>query len=290
MKLMKYVLLLLLVTALTDKAESAVTYQVSPARFGDRLTAYCKARYIAYKYRIPLLYVPFEYSNQLALDDREERYTKERALTFKQQVYISTKMPLIDPTSDTLYIITTNHWNLFDSPAYYGLPEDIGFFEHLKQYVKPKKPLTSPACIHGAINVAAHVRTRGYFDRGYQVKDDGKFPPQAFYIRSIRYLMNYFKDKPLHIHIFTDDPNPKAIAQNFTHAINSDRVSYSYRTEKNNYDINIVEDFFALTRFDALIRGRSCYSGIAQLISDNEIVIYTQDGINDDVVINKKFK
>lgn len=287
MNYLLWVLLSTLTVSSINKAQSAVTHQVSPARFGDRLTAYCKARYIAYKYNIPLLYVPFEHSDQLVLHDKELRYTEEQAKRFKQRVHISTQMPDIDPDSDTLYIVTMNHWNLFKSPAYYGLPDDKGFFAHLKEFVKPKKKISYPERVKDAVNVAAHVRTRGYFDRGYQIKDDGKFPPQAFYIRSIKYLMDYFKDKKLHIHIFTDDPNPAAISQNFKKAIASDRVSFSYRTSRNNYDINIVEDFFALTRFDCLIRGRSCYSGIAQLVSDNEIVIYTEDGVNDGVVINK---
>ncbi|NDD58753.1 MAG: hypothetical protein EBZ47_05820 [Chlamydiae bacterium] len=43
-------------------------------RFGDRLIAYMHAKWLSYKYNIPMLYIPFAYSDDLILDDIELQY------------------------------------------------------------------------------------------------------------------------------------------------------------------------------------------------------------------------
>ncbi|MFA5306719.1 MAG: hypothetical protein WC365_04680, partial [Candidatus Babeliales bacterium] len=50
---------------------SAVTYGLSGGRFGDNLLCYVHAKWISYKYHIPLLYFPFEYSSHLVFDEAE---------------------------------------------------------------------------------------------------------------------------------------------------------------------------------------------------------------------------
>ena len=76
----KWLLFLLATASLT--AHDGVTYEFSGGRFGDNLLAYLHAKWVAHREGIPLLYKPFPYSSELALDEREVPFKEgDRALT-----------------------------------------------------------------------------------------------------------------------------------------------------------------------------------------------------------------
>ena len=68
---------------------SAVTYDFSGGRFGDNLVSYCHAKWISYKYNIPLLYKPFDYSDQLMMDVLEIPYSDDLEKQFENIVNYS---------------------------------------------------------------------------------------------------------------------------------------------------------------------------------------------------------
>ena len=67
---------------------SKVTYTFSGGRFGDNLLAYIHAKWIAYRYHIPLLYKPFDCSDQLVLHNLEELYNERKASQFRNQIHL----------------------------------------------------------------------------------------------------------------------------------------------------------------------------------------------------------
>lgn len=57
-----------------------VTYRNNDARLGDQLTGFLHAKWVSFKYKIPLLYIPFSYSDQLVLSDEEQYFCDKESL------------------------------------------------------------------------------------------------------------------------------------------------------------------------------------------------------------------
>ena len=64
-------------------ARSAVTYTFSGGRFGDNLLSYSRAKYVASLYGIPLLYIPFPYSDYLMMHNLERIGLERKCLSLK---------------------------------------------------------------------------------------------------------------------------------------------------------------------------------------------------------------
>src|SRR3989344_3123013 len=84
---------------LIDKGPSYVTYAFSGGRFGDNLVAYIHAKWISYKYDLPLLYQPFSYSDGLVLDQDPPPHVPSNRRLFRDNP------SKIQPNGDFLYIV-----------------------------------------------------------------------------------------------------------------------------------------------------------------------------------------
>ena len=104
-RIMLFSIIILFLVSPLSGTSSAVTYTFSGGRFGDNLLSYCHAKWISYKYRIPLLYKPFGYSDQLMIDLYEIHYSQELEAQFDAVVEYSFADSTIDPDSGTLYVI-----------------------------------------------------------------------------------------------------------------------------------------------------------------------------------------
>ena len=74
------------------QTDVAVTYDVSPGRFGDQMLCYLHAKWISYRYGFPLLYKPFLHSDAFALHEKEELWTQEKESNFQNENYSSPHM------------------------------------------------------------------------------------------------------------------------------------------------------------------------------------------------------
>src|ERR1700722_4679998 len=86
--------------------KSALTYEVNGGRLGDHLFSYCKAKWIEYNYKIPLLYQPFDRSSELMMHTIESNhFNKELIEAYDKIIKIrnTTDNP-IDTQANTLYI------------------------------------------------------------------------------------------------------------------------------------------------------------------------------------------
>ena len=162
----------------------AVTYQLSPGRFGDCVIMYCKAKYYAVKYDMPLLYKPFTLSDELALHAREPLWSQERENEFKQKKRVTCARDIDSHQSETLFIVdlfTTfadaapqivhkkwepiDHWiNLFADDVYAMMQQDSVYKKAIKEMLQPIRLINAPDLPKGYITVAVHVRTGSGYD------------------------------------------------------------------------------------------------------------------------------
>jgi hypothetical protein len=265
---------------------AAVTYTFSGGRFGDNLLAYCHAKWVAYKFKIPLLYKPFAYSDQLMMHVLEPKYDDSLARTFNSVVAVY-NLNQINAAADCLYVVSYFPESLFELTrphfAHYFVVDwnDPVFKAELQKMLAP---LTMPALIQppqGYFSVAVHVRKGTGYDISTFAEFDKlcadspfKMPPDSFYIAQIKRIAHIYRGKPLYVYLFTDHNNPAEIVEQYQSQLQDQTIVFDYRKTKNTHNANVLEDFYSLMNFDCLIRPDSNFSLIASKISDHQLIIY----------------
>lgn len=270
----------------TSCIKSAVTYALSSGRFGDHLVSYCHAKWISYKYNVPLFYKTFEYSDQLMMHVLEIPYTKEVEQQFKEIIAYSKIADQLYPESGDLYVVpffpeTTFAFHSLKS-VYFSVDwSDQEFKKQLQKMICPINPIKVPVIPEKCVSIAVHVRKgTGWDIPGYRLTPQrltacmpGRIPPDLFYIDALKRLVKLFSDNNLYVYIFTDHDKPADLAQKYQEAVNCDRMIFDYRKTENNEFINVLEDFFGMTYFDCLIKADSHFSIMASKLGDYKVII-----------------
>jgi len=257
---------------------SAITYWIKKegkwGRFGDHVLTYIKSKYLAYKYKLPFYYFPFEYCDDLMISELEKKLTDDVKKGFKKFVKVSGGHK-IKRNANHLYASTLG--------SRVGNYRDKKFLKELRKTLAPIEPIEEPNIPEGRISVAVHVRKGGGYDRpllsrrrwtSYADKNfPFKFPPDKYYIDQIKKLYEILNKRPMHVHIFTDDRAPEKIVEKYKKALKITSITFSCREKGNYHNKNVLQDFFAMTRFDCLIRSKSHFSVCADIIGDFAIVI-----------------
>lgn len=282
MKIIFLLVLSLLTSPLLAKSKSsAVTYDLGGGRFGDQCLGYLHAKWISYYYDIPLLYRPFIYSDELRLHKEEKQLQDSDYNLYDQKIHPEFgKEVIYDWNCSALYIIPyfpEAQWEHTPENRWYFFPVNWKDPEYKKQITKLLKPINFKPRIKfpkDRIPVAVHVRLGGgYDDEGTKRNAPLKLPPLRFYKEEIRHMAQLLKNKPLYVHVFTDDPNPQNIVNLFKKYTADLDITYGCRTDKNTHTTHVLEDFFEMTRFQCLIRPESNYSIVAAKIGDFDIII-----------------
>ena len=272
---------------------SAVTYTFSGGRFGDNLLSYCHAKWIAYKYNIPLLYKPFGYSDQLKMHYLEIPYSIELEQQFERVVTYSEVDGEIDPESGFLYVIHFFPESIYDRqdpifPYLFAVDwQDLQFKTLLNQMISPVNIIKIPMPDQECLSVAVHVRKgTGWDIPNYRISPEQltashplRFAPDSFFIAQLQKIAQLYPDKKIYVYLFTDHNDPAELAQKYSQAVQCDRMLIFHRKSQNNEFINVVDDFFALTQFDCLIRADSNFSFVAAQLAHYEVVISPWHGI-----------
>lgn len=251
----------------------AVTYNLSPGRFGDNLLTYMHAKWISYKHKLPLLYKPFLYSNKLILHQSEPLYVKSVINTFSKTVVLGSKNSVNQhESSSILYVVPyfpESKWELKNCKNFQKRPwdsfeidwNDKGFIEELRKMIAPIEAIPLLNLPADRITVAVHVRRGGNYDN--QGTFEGaplKFLSDDFFIKEIRQLYYFLGEKPLYVHLFTDDLNPVKIMNTFKNNLKGLDIQFNCREEDNSDTKHVIEDFFAMQQFDCLIHSESNFS------------------------------
>lgn len=271
---------------------SAITYHVnSCGRLGDKLALYAKTKILAHKFNLPLLYQPFEYSDQLAMHVKEKHFDANSKNQFKQIVPIKDKKVDISRDSGTLYIV--DYWCDFNEM--YGI--DFWFagiksyntelLQEIKEMISPLTPTEAVPRPHDRISVAVHARRGGGYDKtSFNAGENTvrpwradlnftrmKFPETQYYINQLRDLYEMLGHKPLYVHIFTDDSNPQKVITEFQDSLKDLPITFGTRLVGNAYNANVLDDLFAMATFDCLIRADSSFSYMAGQLGNHLITI-----------------
>lgn len=252
-------------------SSSAITWCRNEGRFGDQLVSYSRAQWLAYKYNIPLLYVPFNYSDQLMLHEKTNIFTKESKKLFPNIVHLPTQLNFdLLPDNNTLYV------------SYWKIETDIdwsnqGFVDTLRETIASRYPVQTITPPEGYVSIAVHVRNGGTFLSDTDAKRELcplRFAPEEFFIDQIARLADMFENQKLYVYIFTDHKNPAYLQKKFKNALNNPRIKFDCRRQDNSHSSNVLEDFFSMMNFDCLVRPASNFSKFVQYVGYNKIVIF----------------
>jgi hypothetical protein len=240
-------------------------------RFGDQLVHYLHAKWLSHQSGIPLFYTPFVYSSMLKLDEVEAHLPRD---------YNLVSFPINARTS-----LNKAARILYECPYFPSLEEeqnqggwyafkvdwkDPAFRKMALSLIEPKEKLDLVTLPADCLSVAIHVREGGGFDTDHtRLYDPLKLPPIEFYIEAMHELIRHFPEKKIYCHIFTDAMDSKTIGETLQEAMKPyENVSIHYRKEGNHHTKNVLEDFFPLFSFDVLIRPRSSFSILPELLHD----------------------
>jgi hypothetical protein len=273
----------------------AVTYTLC-GRFGDCLLAYLRAKWIAYKYNISFLYVPFPYSDQLNLHKYEKNHLKEHRSRFKYEIILTSELDVV-PSPDASLIIVPYFPETIHEPGWIKFHEvdwnNVGFQHLIHQLVSPATSIkTIEIPQDSRIKLAIHVRKGGSVDpAGTELSFPLKMPPDDFYIAAVRKMSELCGHQNIYAYIFTDDLYPLQILNKFKEALfDLKNIDYDCRTEANHPGINVLEDFFSMQKFDCLIRPESNFSIMVEKMHDFKLVISPQAYHIEETIIIDSFK
>lgn len=288
----KVFLLLFAFTFIKIECRSAITYTFSGGRLGDSLIAYCHAYWIAYFFDLELLYKPFKYSDQLMMHETDTLYSDAIIKSFKQTLHINHALSY-GVQVDTLYVVPyfpESHIEHNDPRCPFLFQVDWsnqGYIQGLQERIRPKYSLSMPELPHDCLSIAVHIRKGTGWDipqfaptfEKLTEMHPLKWPPDSYYIQQINRILDQFLDRKIYIHVFTDHDNPLEIVEKYKTYIKDERISWGCRLRENKHDLNVLEDFFALTLFDCLIRNDSNFSFIISKLSTYQVLIGPWDSV-----------
>lgn len=281
------------------RESSMITYGLSGSRFGDGLVCYIHAKWLSYKYGIPVLYTPFPQSEYLSLADKEVNQTVRPQESFKEIVHLTSKANIDrlknhKAEKNILYIIP--YYSEYEGECNNAFFKqfitidwrDQEFKNLLRAHIASDHVSPKPVLLPDMVNVALHLRTGRGFDNLAKPGDDYKqaikgakqfcnvyfplkLPALNFYSNALHQLCLLLKNQRVHVHIFTDDSHPEEVIESLKHEMagkaHSCVIEYTHDTTSQN-DLDIMTDFFAMTHYDCLIRPASNFSYCAAKISD----------------------
>lgn len=258
--------------------KKAVTYEVK-GRLGNHLVAYAHAKWLGYKYNLPMLFVPFEYSENFKLHDEEVFLYSEQKQHFKNFVRFDFNTDISKlPPSTVIFVPffrdepddSLNRKSLF--PIDWNDPK---FKALIKYLLQPRQPIETIKLPKDRFNLLVHVRKGGGVDSPERQLDfPYKFPPDSFYISGIKTLSKRLNNPKIYAYIMTDDPEPQKIAAKYKKALKDfPNVEFGFRKATNGPSENVLEDFFSVAKFDGCIRGDSTFTLMAAYLGNMKATI-----------------
>lgn len=272
-----------------------ITYEFSYGRFGDNLLAYIHAKWLSYKYNIPLFYKPFPYSKELILNNEQYNFIGN-----KRKLVILSKDKLnnlnlrdeyiysIPYFSEDAYDLKNNKsWMTFKRFCNVDWKDQI-FINTLKQMIHPKTLKVADLSNIKYTKVAIHIRLGIGFDYPITESLDNilkgnpnnflKFPPLDFYIEQLKELSSILGHKNMYVYLFMDIKDTFNVAKRVMSSIKDYKNIYiDFRKSNNDHNKNVLEDFFAITKFDYLIRPQSNFSFVAGRLANLKMEIFPSD-------------
>ena len=204
------------------QTNQAITYWRSAGRFGDQIVSYTTAKWIAFKFNIPLLLKPFKYSSMLRLGREEKKYSKEIVEQFEGVIPIGSEQDII--AYEKKNVIFENRGMYFRIGGCSGLEQTIEymlqdqfFVAELKSMLQPVVSLPIITLPQDKVTVAVHIRKGGGFDKPLRsiqyyrtnmisrkfcadVRLPFKFLPEQYYVNQKKRILKLFNNIPLFVY------------------------------------------------------------------------------------------
>ncbi|WP_068469379.1 hypothetical protein [Candidatus Protochlamydia phocaeensis] len=272
--------------------ESMVSYTFSGGFIGDNLITYLHAKWLSYKYNIPLAFQPFEFSNELVLSDVEKEYEvakfKKSEKHVNEEPFTQLSQKSLEERREEKELHSICYFPESPSergPNYRGAYvevdwSDAGFKNLIKDLIKPKQALSLVTPPKDRTSIAVHwrrgaTRLDGPTTQNYY---PCKVPPDEYYISQLLNVCQIYADQPLYIHLFTDDKEPALLQQKLKDKIREAGYTQDIIfgvTEPKEGENPVLRDLFSMAHggFNCLIRSESHFSIMAQLIGEHDLVI-----------------
>lgn len=271
---------------------TAITYSLPLpmeiySRLGDRLLAYLHTKYVAEKYQLPVYFRSFKGAEFFAFSKQEKlNYNSSAPLYFKQVIHLSSTKEIealktIDRHKSVLHVLPFFPESRVETegPNCTYLKYSIdwkNFKPRVNELLKVIMPFTELQIPSNSFSIAMHIRTGGTYDSpDTSTLLPAKLPPLSYYAGEFKALLTSShipRNRPLFIHIFTDDISPKKISRllqqelvlNGTIDLLQDqRVTFNYTR-----DPRLVDDVANMRKFHCLIRPDSNLSATAAKVSN----------------------
>lgn len=258
-------------------------------RFGDKVLYYAQAKYLSHISSVAFLHRPFEYSDYLNIE-KDEYSFEQRVKSYKNVVHINSYETLTrffhlirDPTTPpTLFILKysptdISEWDRrgYDFKLLFHVPwDDDVFMDQLKKSLTPKKQIPDLR-MKDMLNVAIHYRTLSGPDTPEVSMQflPLKHPKLEYHERQIRKVYEWNLARPMNVFIFTDAKNPKDVQSKLIKKFEGYNITFNIQ-EQDQVDVNyVIEDFFAMQKFDVLIATQSNYSMMASRLGTFDMII-----------------
>lgn len=284
MKLKYFLLSLLLLPFLCVADNQKVVTFGGGGRLGDNILDYTHAKWISYKWGIPLLFQPFEYSDQFVFHEVEEHLTPKKRELLCQKTLDSFAELDAPVSSPTLFFVehACDSYYEYASLGSRGLYipvdwNDATFRDMMRALITPKQPLNLTSPPRDIISVAVHFRTGGGFIYDTECMKQAlplRFPEPEYYVQQLNRLYYMTGFEPMYVYIFTDYQHPEEIKNMLKHFLPYDNIEFACRESGNRHDANVLEDMFSMMEFDCLIRPMSHYSMTASHLGNFKIEFY----------------
>lgn len=293
--------LVILLSFFINSYNAGITYQLSGGRLGDNLLAWMHGQWLSYKLNIPFYYTPFPHADSLVLSENNPHHiTSSTNIT----ILNSKSITAINCLSNNIYSIpyfseepteyrTNADWKTFKEFCNIDW-NDTTFMSKIRKLIFPKKPLKPHLSqpekhLH---SLAVHIRRGDGYDwkklNDFESPQPGaaflkivaplKFPPFTFYIEQIKKISEIVNHDQIYVFIFTDVENAVEVVTKITEQLTEySNIQIDYRKSENGHNKNVLEDFFAMTKFRYIIHPQSNYSLIAAKLTDFEIEVYPSD-------------
>lgn len=296
-------LLSTLITTLQTNS-CAITFQKNPGRLGDQILNYCKHKWLAHKYNLDLYVPDFNYKSVFTLSKHEKSAKELDRDKYMHSVKIKADTDIRPRKSQDIvyigqfYLMIDNIADKYKwSDHLFGLTIiNPAFGDKIRDMLKLRVEFPDLSTPSDCISVAIHIRKGGGFDnplasalyrdqaniptkikKGSQFADRAapfKFPPEQFYLDQLLNLYEHLNRQSLYVYIFTDDKKPKEIANRLRERVPFKNIHFDYRPSGNAHNKNVIEDIYAMSRCDYLIRSKSHFPWISQMMGQHKGIIY----------------
>jgi len=283
---------------------SAITNDFWPGLFGDNISLYRKTKWFAHKYNLKFLYRPFVHSEELCMHRLEIPYDSDQEKRYSKKILLKNERD-INENADALYVC---QWSTqLNDESRLEMLTDLDFVNNIKSLIKPLKPVIIEF-LRDRISVAVHIRrytgseesTYFFLEDEYEIDDSGvqspkiadqyatdkcyrafpmtmRFLPVKYYVDQLQKLYKLLDDKKLYVFIFSDVKNPEEIVRCFEKYCKEYDIIFDCRRTGNNHKDFVVEDFWAMTNFDCLLRPASNFSINVQYFGNHKLIITPGD-------------